>query len=115
MTKQSPLAALYMALALIGMILCLRETSHYAGLGLGYIEANIAFWRDLMVNAASRAIFWDILIMYLAASAFILVESRRLKMRFAWAYIVFGYLIAIAATFPLFLYFRERKLRASHP
>lgn len=103
--------AIYLALGLLGAILCLRETSHYASLGLGYIEANVAFWKDLMVNPASRAIFWDILIMYLGASVFIVVEARRLKMRFAWAYIIFGYLIAIAATFPLFLYFRERKLR----
>lgn len=112
MKKASPLAVVFLILSLLGAILCLRETVHYAGLGLGYIEANIAFWKDLMVNPASRSIFWDILIMYLAASTFIVFEARRLKMRFAWAYILFGYLIAIAATFPLFLFFRERKLKA---
>lgn len=37
-----------------------------------------------------------------------LAEGRRLNIRFAWAYVVLGALIAISATVPLFMYARER-------
>ena len=52
----------------------------------------------------------DLLIMALAACAFIVIEGRRLGMRHLWAYIVFSGLTAIAFTFPLFLANRARRL-----
>lgn len=55
----------------------------------------------------------DLLIMAVAACAFIVIEGRRLGMRHLWAYIVFAGLTAIAFTFPLFLANRERHLQRS--
>ena len=40
------------------------------------------------------------------------IESRRLDIRFPWLYVVFGLLVAISVTFPLFLIARERRLDA---
>ena len=115
MTQKSQLiSSFYLVLSLLGLILCLKETSHYMSLNLGYMEANIKFWSDAMINHASRSITWDIVIMYFCASTFMIVESRRLKMKFSWVYIVMGYLVAIAFTFPLFMFFRQRKLNSDH-
>jgi hypothetical protein len=38
------------------------------------------------------------------------VEARRLGMRFAWAYVALGMLVAFACAFPLFLFVREGAL-----
>jgi hypothetical protein len=40
------------------------------------------------------------------------LEARKLGIRWVWAYVVFGVLIAISVTFPLFLIARERRLAA---
>ncbi|MDR9397281.1 DUF2834 domain-containing protein [Pontimonas sp.] len=52
----------------------------------------------------------DLLVVALAGSAFILLEGRRLGMRYLWAYILASGLTAFAFTFPLFLAMRERAL-----
>ena len=39
-----------------------------------------------------------------------LIEARRLGVRFVWLYILFGFLIAISVTFPLFMIAREMRL-----
>jgi predicted alpha/beta superfamily hydrolase len=52
----------------------------------------------------------DLLIGGTAAMAFIVVEGRKLNMRFLWVYIVASFVTAFAFVFPLFLAMRERKL-----
>ena len=59
----------------------------------------------------------DLLIGGTAGMAFIVIESRRLKMRFWWLYIAAAFITAFAFVFPLFLGFRELALgrQASAP
>jgi hypothetical protein len=52
----------------------------------------------------------DLLIGGIAGMAFIVIESRRLKMRFWWLYIAASFITAFAFVFPLFLGFRELAL-----
>ena len=52
----------------------------------------------------------DLLIGGTAGMAFIVIESRRLKMRFWWLYIAAAFVTAFAFVFPLFLGFRELAL-----
>jgi hypothetical protein len=52
----------------------------------------------------------DLLIGGVAGMAFIVIESRRLKMRFSWLYIAASFVTAFAFVFPLFLGFRELAL-----
>jgi len=52
----------------------------------------------------------DLLIGGTAGMAFIVIESRRLKMRFWGLYIAFAFITAFAFVFPLFLGFRELAL-----
>ena len=41
------------------------------------------------------------------------IEARRLGVKYVWAYIIGGFLIAISVTFPLFLLARELRLEKS--
>ena len=46
----------------------------------------------------------------LAVAILMVIEARRLGVKFVWAYILGGFLIAISMTFPLFLLARELRL-----
>ena len=72
-----------------------------------------AFIEATRVNPASRSITVDVGFLLLAAAAFMVIEARRLGVRFVWLYIVFGFLIAISVTFPLFMIARELRLARS--
>ncbi|MDQ1113436.1 hypothetical protein QE418_002884 [Microbacterium testaceum] len=50
--------------------------------------------------------------MAVAGSIFIIVEGRRLGMRFTWLYVVLSGVTAFAFTFPLFLAMRQRRITA---
>ncbi len=76
----------------------------------GVFDAFLAFVLDTRVNAASRSITVDIALFTLAGSVFMILEARRLGIRFVWAYILLGLLVAISVTFPLFMIARERHL-----
>ena len=71
------------------------------------------FVGDLMSSGpAVSSITVDLLVVAIAGSIFILVEGRRLGMRFAWVYVVLSGLTAFAFTFPLFLAMRQRRRTA---
>ena len=74
----------------------------------GVLEAFAAFINDTRANPASRSITVDIALFTLAGSAFMILEARRLGIRFVWAYILLGFLVAISVSFPLFMIARER-------
>ena len=78
----------------------------------GVVLATIRFWQDTFVNPASRSITIDLGMLLLPLVALMIIEARRLSIRFVWLYVVFGLLIAISATFPLFLIARERRIAA---
>lgn len=46
----------------------------------------------------------------LAAVIWMVLEARRVGVRFVWLYVLFAMTIAISVTFPLFLVARERRL-----
>lgn len=84
---------------------------------LAWMRANpgavaLDFIADVFANPAAASIGWDILGVAVACVAFMLVEARRLGIRFVWAYVLGGALIAISVTFPLFLIAREQRLAA---
>jgi hypothetical protein len=69
-----------------------------------------AFVVDAKVNPASRSLGVDIAVVFYAACVFMVVEARKLGIRFVWAYVMLGLLVAISVTFPIFLIVRERRL-----
>ena len=54
----------------------------------------------------------DLFVVAIAGCVLIVLESRRLGIRFGWLYIIASGVTAIAFTFPLFLCVRERRLVA---
>ncbi len=98
-------AIVFLVLAIAGLI----GTWTYNIIAI--IEQN-DFLGDWFNNGpAVGSLTMDLLIMAVAACAFIVIEGRRLGMKHLWAYIVFSGLTAIAFTFPLFLANRERRLQ----
>jgi len=61
-------------------------------------------------NPAVSSLSIDLFIVAAAASIFIIIEGRRLGIRWYWVYVVASFVTAIAFTFPLFLAVRERHL-----
>src|ERR1044071_613284 len=86
--------------------------NNLAYLHLGFLQANLTFWPVTLVNAASRSITVDIFFLGLAVFIWMVLEARRLGMRYVWLYLILGMLIAISVTVPVFLINRERALAA---
>jgi hypothetical protein len=102
----SPLAVVYAALAVVGLV------GTWTFNVLSVLEAR-NYLLDLVVSGPSvTSITVDILVVAVAGSTFIIVESRRLRMRFAWLYVVGALVTAFAFVFPLFLAMRERRRTA---
>jgi hypothetical protein len=102
----TPLAIVYLVLAVVGLV----GTWTY---NLIAIAERNDFIGDLVSSGpAVSSITTDLLVVAIAGSILIAVESRRLGMRFAWAYILGSALTAFAFTFPLWLAMRERRLAA---
>ncbi|GAA1972778.1 DUF2834 domain-containing protein [Microbacterium pumilum] len=100
----SPLAFVYLGLAIAGLIgtwwfnvIAIIQLRDYVG--------------DLVTSGAAVSSFTiDLLVAAIAGSIFIIVEARRLRMRFGWLYVVGAAITAFAFTFPLFLSMRQRRL-----
>jgi hypothetical protein len=102
----SPLAIAYLVLAVAGLV----GTWIYNGIAIAQMND---FVTDLVTSGpAVSSITVDLLVAAVAGSVFIIVEARRLGMRFGWLYVVASGLTAFAFTFPLFLAMRQRRLNA---
>ncbi len=78
------------------------------GGGLGAAMGGLL--ADARASAAGRMMSLDLLLVCLTAATFMLLEARRLGIRFVWIYIAAAFLLAVAVALPLFLIARERHL-----
>ncbi|WZH36720.1 MAG: DUF2834 domain-containing protein [Microbacterium enclense] len=102
----TPTAVLLLALAIAGLI----GTWSFNALAIVQMRDFVG---DLVSSGpAVSSITVDLLVVAIAGSVFIVVEARRLGMRFAWLYVVLSGVTAFAFTFPLFLAMRQRRLTA---
>ncbi|OBF25378.1 DUF2834 domain-containing protein [Mycobacterium sp. ACS4331] len=109
-TSRKTLCALYGVIAVAALIATWSQN-------IAYLEANplrflTNFFGDTRANEASQSITVDIVLLFLAAAIFMVIEARKHDIALVWLYIVGGMLIAISVTFPLFLIARERRLAA---
>ncbi|MGL4257271.1 MAG: DUF2834 domain-containing protein [Microbacterium sp.] len=99
----TPLAVVYLCLAVAGLI----GTWIFNALAILQLRD---FLGDLVSSGpAVSSITVDLLVVAVAGSVFVIVEARRLGMRFGWLYVVGAAITALAFTFPLFLAMRERR------
>ena len=102
----TPTAVAFLVLAVVGLV----GTWTFNALAIVQMRDFIG---DLVSSGpAVSSITVDLLVVAVAGSIFIIVEARRLGMRFAWLYIVLSGITAFAFTFPLFLAMRQRRLTA---
>lgn len=95
----------YLAVAAIGLVgtawFNVRSVVEPSG------ETFFAAW---FANPSVSSLSWDLLAAASAASIFIILEGRRLGIRWYWAYVLVSFITAVGFTFPLFLAVRERYL-----
>ncbi|MGI9084688.1 MAG: DUF2834 domain-containing protein [Aeromicrobium sp.] len=109
-TKDKALCAAYGVLglaALVGTQIALLR--HFSTEGNGPAEALA----DTVVNPAATFTVIDLLAVAVIGLVFIVVEARRLGMRFIWVYVVLAFAVAISVALPAFLIARQVHLAKS--
>lgn len=108
-TKVTPLMIFYLAFAIMGLIIpWYFNIQHilYSPVPFTVVE----YFRQGTATPLAASITFDFFIGTIPAMVWMILEIRRLKMKYLWFYILGTFAIAFAFTFPLFLFFRERKL-----
>ena len=98
----------YLSIAAIGLI----GTAYFNI--KGFIEPSDSVFAAWFANSAVTSLSIDLLAVASAASIFIILEGRRLGMRWYWLYVIASFVTAVGFTFALFLAMRERKLTAEN-
>jgi hypothetical protein len=81
-------------------------------------QSVMGWYNSLYANAAAASFMNDLFFLTFAVCVFIIIEGRKYKIRFFWAYILFSGITAISFTFPLFLIARQiaiARQRKSNP
>lgn len=103
-SRWTPLAVAYLVLALVGLV------------GTGIANVLVAAqMRDVLADVEAggpfvTSISVDLGVTAVAGVVLLVVEGRRLGMRFLWLYVVLALVTAFGFAFPLFLCNRERLL-----
>src|SRR5262245_55923048 len=110
------LCAAYAAIAALALVGTWSQNISYFRAGddpiSGFVLATGRFWADTLANPATISITVDLVLFFVAAAVLMVIEARRLAIRWVWVYVLLGFLVAISVTFPLFLIARERRLAA---
>ena len=78
----------------------------------GGVFSVTEFMRAGNANSAASSLANDLAVATLTFVVWSFVEARRLAIRHWWVFLVLTFTIAFALAFPLFLFVRERALRA---
>lgn len=95
----------YLAVAAIGLV----GTAYFTIRGV-LEPSGTSFVAAWFANPSVSSLAWDLLATASAASIFIILEGRRIGMRWAWVYVAGSFVTAVGFTLPLFLAMRERRL-----
>lgn len=106
------LCVVYALIAVAALVATWTQTIAYTGSGAAFFGT---FWQDTRVNAASRNLTADALMLSVSVVILMVVEARKYAVRFVWLYVVGGVFIAISVVVPLFLIAREIRIGASEP
>ncbi|MGK5627882.1 DUF2834 domain-containing protein [Streptomyces sp. URMC 123] len=71
------------------------------------------FLRDATTNLASQFIYADLVLTWAALGAYMIVEGRRFGIRHVWAYIVGAPVLALIASYGVFMIVRQLKIAAA--
>lgn len=97
----------YLGLAILGLI----STWTFNVIAITQNSTFVGEW--LSNPPATQSLQVDLLVVAVAAGAFIVIEGRRIGLRHAWLFLPLAAITAAAFAVPLFLALRERKLAAT--
>lgn len=100
---------LFLIAAILGTVLPLSYLAPFLmthGLNLPLL------FRQLFQNNVSAFFGTDVIVSALALLPFVFVEGRRRGMKHLWVYVLGTLLVGVSLGFPLFLFFRERRLNS---
>ena len=102
------LCAAYAVIALVALV---GTWSNNIAFMLQPENRTIESWYEAVyANYAAASFTNDLFMLALAVCIFMLVEGRRLQMRFVWVYILLSGPVAISVMFPLFLIARQIRI-----
>jgi hypothetical protein len=110
LTSRKVLCVVYGAIAVAALILTWANAAPYIHSLTGFF---VTIWQDAKVNEASQFVAAEMVMLAVSSVVLMVIEGRRYGVRFVWAYVAVGYIIAISVAFPVFLIARaeDRYLR----
>ncbi len=102
--RWTPLAIAYLIVAIIGLI----GTWTLNILAITQRSSFVGEW--FSNGAATQSLQVDLLVLAVASGIFIVIEGRRIGMRWAWVFLPLAVVTAAAFAVPLFLALRERRV-----
>ena len=109
LTRDRVLCWVYGVLALAALVATWSQNIRFFSRGHSLWD----FVKGGYVNPAAASLTNDLLLICLAAWVFMVVEARRVGVRYVWAYIAGSLLIAVSVMFPLFLLARQLRLSST--
>ncbi|HEY0321819.1 MAG TPA: DUF2834 domain-containing protein [Pyrinomonadaceae bacterium] len=100
---------LYLIAAILGTLLPLSQLIPF--LAMYGFDVPLLF-RQLFQTHASAFFGLDVIVSSVVLWLFVFSEGRRLRMKNLWVYILCNLMVGVSSALPLFLFFRERKLKA---
>ncbi|CAM3322609.1 DUF2834 domain-containing protein [Aquirufa ecclesiirivi] len=103
------IAYFYLFLSIVGGSL----TFYFVWLGMQEQNGNfdvVQFVQSTWTSYYAKSLTFDFWTGTMAGTFFMIVEGYRLHMKKVWLYILFTFLIGYAFAFPLFLFFRHKKI-----
>ena len=102
---------LYLVAAIFGAVLQLSQL-------IPFLTANgfdmPLFFRQLFQNHISAFFGMDIIVSSFVLWLFVFSEGRKRGMRNLWLFVVCNLAVGVSLALPLFLFFRERRLRSEN-
>ncbi len=113
--RDSLLCGVYGLIALIALVVTWYHNLVFLSETPGPLSGALEFWKATFANHASTSITIDIILVCATIFIWMVLESRRLKIRFVWAYILGCLFVAVSVGLPLFLIARQRRMAAEDP
>ncbi len=73
-------------------------------------DGLMGFIHGMYANHAAASIANDVLFLGIAVNVLMIVEAKRLGIKFVWLYILLSFVIAISVMAPIFLAVRQKKI-----
>ena len=99
---------LFLALAILGI--CYTWYYNIQYFQTAENPSFVNFFAEAKSNFAGKSLSADLLVVVLTFFAFYIPDAIKLKIKYWWVLIPLTFIIAVAFTFPLYLYLRERAI-----